>query len=198
MSAQRTARARLELWASVFTHSHEAIFILDGEQRIVEINAAFTAITGYDDGDSLGRRLDSLSADAASVKRYDDMWRAQPIAVCFIDLDGFKTINDTYGHRIGDGLLVAVGTRLRGLLRESDTVSRMGGHEFVHLLLDLPESGVLDDFFDRLATAMAIPIEVGIHSLRISASMDVSCFRRVAWRPVLRPWSAGSIPSRPV
>ncbi|TCO75826.1 EAL domain-containing protein [Chromatocurvus halotolerans] len=266
MTAQRAARARLELWASVFTHSHEAIFILDGERRIVEINAAFTAITGYDDRDALGRPLDFLVAGAASAARYEDMWRAlseqgfwtgelpsrrsdggrfeafltvsaivgadggvanlvglfsditaqkhyqqqleytafydaltglanrtlladrlrqamslavrrgQPVAVCFIDLDGFKSINDTYGHSIGDGLLVAAGARLRSLVRESDTVSRMGGDEFVLLLLDLPESGVLDDFFTRLAMAMAEPIEVGGHSLRVSASMGVSFF----------------------
>ncbi|MEQ8514209.1 MAG: diguanylate cyclase, partial [Chromatocurvus sp.] len=266
MTAQRSARARLELWASVFTHSHEAIFILDGARRIVEVNAAFTVITGYDGKDALGRELDFLSGDEGSAAHYREMWQAmsgqgfwtgelpsrrlggdrfeafltisaiagadgsvanyvgllsdittqkhyqrqleytafydpltglanrtlladrlrqamvqavrrgQPIAIAFIDLDGFKGINDSFGHSVGDGLLVAAGARLRSLVRESDTVSRMGGDEFVLLLLDLPEGNDLDDFFGRLARTMAEPIQVGDHSLCISASMGVTFY----------------------
>lgn len=98
-------------------------------------------------------------------------------AVTFLDLDGFKNINDTYGHRVGDKVLCEVAKRLTGSVREMDTVSRMGGDEF---LIMLPEVGGADQS-GRVATkildAMAqTPFNAGDQSLTLTFSIGIAIY----------------------
>lgn len=95
------------------------------------------------------------------------------IALLFLDLDGFKLVNDTYGHEIGDFVLQAVANRLSSELRDSDTVARFGGDEFV-VLLDNPDShDNVAIIASRLIEVVNIPIQVGIHELNVGTSIGI-------------------------
>ena len=96
-------------------------------------------------------------------------------AMAFIDLDHFKEVNDVFGHETGDGLLCGVVKRIHGNIREQDTLSRIGGDEFVLVLQDLGEQ----EAGNRLQTILARmlePFEVGEHTLNLSASMGVAIY----------------------
>ncbi len=100
------------------------------EQRVRHM-ALHDGLTGLPNRSLLMERVAQLIAMSARDPRH--------IAIMFLDLDGFKLVNDTWGHEIGDQVLKTVSTRLLGLVRPSDTVARLGGDEFV-ILLDNPES----------------------------------------------------------
>ena len=266
ISQRRLAEAGTRLAASVFTHTREGILIADAMGLIVEVNEAFTRITGYDRADVLGqnprilksgrqgaefyaamwqsiskrghwegevwnRRKDgeiyaellSISAvrDAAGqtlnyvallsdisqqkrheqelehIARYDVltglpnralladrlqqemahcMRRRKQLAVVFIDLDGFKLVNDQHGHGVGDELLIALALRMKGALRDGDTLARIGGDEFVAVLtgLDLPKD--CEIVLSRLLAAASEPVVTHGVLLRVSASIGVTLF----------------------
>lgn len=98
----------------------------------------------------------------------------QTLAVLFIDLDEFKPINDTLGHRVGDQLLISVTDRLRQGLRTSDTLARLGGDEFVLLLPDLGQSSEAEDVATRLLEDLNKPYRVHGHELHVSASIGIA------------------------
>ena len=107
----------------------------------------------------------------------------QPAAILFLDLDDFKTINDSLGHEAGDELLRGVAIRIASTVRAEDTAARLGGDEFA-VLADA--SGHEDDAWTiatRLLDALAEPFEVAGRELRVSASVGVACIRcGVGWR----------------
>lgn len=97
-------------------------------------------------------------------------------SVCFIDLDHFKWINDTYGHEAGDEVLRTVSRRISTVLRKSDTLARLGGDEFV---LALHEPGSADEFaliLNRIATAVAEPIPIAGREITVSCSMGCCAY----------------------
>ena len=97
-------------------------------------------------------------------------------AVCFLDLDGFKAVNDQHGHAAGDQLLVAVSRHLKSILRGDDTLARLGGDEFVVLLSDV---GTLEEcmlVLDRILNAVAKPVRLGDAEVRVTASIGVSLY----------------------
>lgn len=98
------------------------------------------------------------------------------MAVLFIDLDGFKQVNDTLGHAAGDQVLVQVAARMQGVLRQTDFVARLGGDEFVVLLVDLGREEVIDPVIDKLLTVIATPYRVGNKETRITASIGVAMY----------------------
>lgn len=97
-------------------------------------------------------------------------------ALMFLDLDGFKSINDTLGHTSGDLLLQTVGARIKGLLRATDTVARLGGDEFVALTTDLEQPGTAAWLANRLLDALTAPITLGGESVSISASIGIAIY----------------------
>ncbi|OWW21903.1 bifunctional diguanylate cyclase/phosphodiesterase [Noviherbaspirillum denitrificans] len=98
------------------------------------------------------------------------------VAVLFIDLDRFKPVNDLFGHRVGDLLLKAVAVRLRSLLRAVDTVSRVGGDEFVVVLPEMQSAVAACETAQRILLALARPYSVDGHELRVTPSIGISLF----------------------
>lgn len=98
------------------------------------------------------------------------------MALLFIDLDGFKRVNDTLGHAVGDQLLVVVSGRLRERLRRGDTLGRLGGDEFLLLLEQGIEEGVAERVARMVLELLAEPIQIDGHDIIVSASIGISLF----------------------
>lgn len=262
----KQADEQIRLSASVFETSLDAIMVTDAEHRIIDINPAFTAITGYARQDVLHRNPRCLGSDRQDRSTFEKMWLAlnsigawrgeiwnrrkngdiypalisiarvlnehqqvlryvgvfsdisrikeheseleriahfdpltglpnrrllsrhldhavresrrqnRSLAVCYLDLDGFKTINDQMGHEKGDQLLVAVTTHLQQVLRHGDTVARLGGDEFVLLLNQLEREHDYREVLERALSAITRPIRLGPTEVSISASIGVTIF----------------------
>lgn len=115
-------------------------------------------------GELLGQELDRSRDAGASL------------AVCMLDLDGFKAVNDGYGHASGDLLLVEVARRLKHILREGDAVARLSGDEFVLILADIQGPPCLQGILDRVLEAIAAPYVIRGRSISVSASIGVTLF----------------------
>jgi diguanylate cyclase (GGDEF)-like protein len=100
----------------------------------------------------------------------------QTLAVLFLDLDRFKTINDTLGHAVGDELLVHAAARLRGCVRASDTVARVGGDEFTVLLPEIARVEDVTTVAGKILEAFATPVVVRGHELAVTASIGASLY----------------------
>ena len=266
ISARKQFDEKIQLAASVFSHAREGITITNAQGTIIDVNDAFTRITGYSRDEALGRNPSMLSSGRQDKAFYDTLWsgllkdghwsgeiwnrrkdgevfaemitisavrdkqgqtqqyvalfsditaikehqkkldhlahfdaltglpnrllladrlqqglaqaarRGQTMAVAYLDLDGFKAINDSYGHGMGDTLLIDLAARMKQALREGDTLSRIGGDEFVAVLTDLPDSQASTPLLKRLLTAAAQPVAVGNVSLQVSASLGVTFY----------------------
>jgi diguanylate cyclase (GGDEF)-like protein/PAS domain S-box-containing protein len=115
--------------------------------------------------------LDRLNQAIARAK-----WRRRIVALLFVDLDRFKTINDTLGHETGDRLLQQLGERFRQSVREGDTVARFGGDEFVILLDDVASEGDIRSIAQKVFLALKPPFELAQQQLYITASIGISLF----------------------
>ena len=102
----------------------------------------------------------------------------QPLALMYIDLDGFKAVNDSLGHHAGDLLLLQVAGRLRNCVRETDTVARLGGDEFAIILPDLKELAIIDRIGHTLLERLQQPFELDGRTAHISASIGVALWPR--------------------
>lgn len=263
---RKRANESLQQAASVFTHTHEGITITDLNGTIVDVNEAFTRITGYSREEVIGQNPRILSSGRQDAEFYRAMWtalkeqghwsgevwnrrkdgevyaelltisaicdehgtkrqyvalfsditagkahqsqlerlahfdaltnlpnrvlladrlnqtmaqaqrRAKKLAVAYLDLDGFKVINDTHGHEIGDHVLIALAKRMKDALREGDTLARIGGDEFVAVLIDLEDRQASTSLLDRLLAAAARPVQVGELHLQVSASLGISFY----------------------
>ncbi|WP_339672771.1 EAL domain-containing protein [Dasania marina] len=98
------------------------------------------------------------------------------IAVIYIDLDDFKKINDTQGHKSGDKLLIEASGRINNCLRSTDISSRLGGDEFVVVILDVVERGVVDNVANRIVEAMKYPFFIDELESRITASLGIAIY----------------------
>jgi diguanylate cyclase (GGDEF)-like protein len=98
------------------------------------------------------------------------------VAICYLDLDGFKQINDTQGHQAGDVALKIVAARMTEVLRASDTAARVGGDEFVVLMSELDSIASVKPLLERLLHAIDQPMDINGQSTRVSASMGVSLY----------------------
>jgi diguanylate cyclase (GGDEF)-like protein len=98
-------------------------------------------------------------------------------ALLFVDLDGFKHVNDTHGHAAGDQLLVQVAERINHLIRPSDVLARLGGDEFSILLADVTDPAVIDSIKSRIRTRLEEPYNIDGHQVTISASIGTSIMR---------------------
>jgi len=265
VTARRRADAQLLLSAKLFEQGNEGVMITDPQRRIVKVNPAFTAISGYSEKEALGRNPSMLASGRHDRAFYQAMWvavdsealwqgeiwnrrkdgsiypqwmslcrlvdgagatthyiasfsditqrkqaedsirrlahydaltglpnralladlaahalqaaqrRNEPMAVMFLDLDHFKNVNDSLGHRVGDCLLVALAARFKAVLREQDTLSRMGGDEFVLLLPDTDAGGAAH-VATKLLQAATLPHHIEQHELSITPSIGIALY----------------------
>ncbi|MBK1682644.1 EAL domain-containing protein [Rhodoferax fermentans] len=266
ISEQKRLEAQLMLDASVFEHAREGILITDPTGDIINVNAAFTTITGYSRTEVLGKNPRLLSSGRHSAEFYRSMYadlahqgywhgeiwnrrksgedyaemltitavrdpqgqiqhhvamffdlsdikahqqqlenlahfdplthlpnrvlladrlqqamsqvqrRDRLLAVVYLDLDGFKLVNDSFGHEAGDFLLVAVADNMKHVLREGDTLARLGGDEFVAVLTDLSDAEDCSQTMQRLLAAVARPVQFADTQLSVSASLGVTFY----------------------
>lgn len=137
-------------------------------QKSLERMARHDALTGLPNRLSLLDRLQQ----AIETSRRSHL----TVAVCYLDLDGFKAINDSLGHHAGDVVLVEVAKRLTQTVRQMDTVARLGGDEFVVLLLGQEQKNAFDSLLDRLLGVISTPIFIDQHRCSVGVSIGVSLF----------------------
>ena len=131
-------------------------------------------IAHYDALTNLPNRV--LLADRLQQGLVQAQRRGQLLAVAYLDLDGFKAINDLHGHDVGDQVLVALSELMRETLREGDTLARLGGDEFVAVLVDLADVAACEPMLTRLLAAAAQPVMVGEGTVQVSASLGVTFY----------------------
>ncbi|MEO5342442.1 MAG: EAL domain-containing protein [Gammaproteobacteria bacterium SHHR-1] len=258
---------KLRLAANVFQHSAEGILITDADARILDVNAAFSHITGYSLEEVEGKTPRILQSGRHDEGFYQAMWNAlldrgfwkgvvwnkrkdgveyaeqltisavrsgdqgarqyvaifsditeqlerqnhiehlahhdgltglpnrmllhdrlkqaiaysdrhnTLLAVAYMDLDGFKPVNDDHGHEAGDHLLMEIAYRLKSSLRAQDTVARLGGDEFVLLLSDLHSVDECEQAADRIIALISTPIDIGDEvQVQVSASVGIALY----------------------
>ncbi len=263
---RKQAEAKLLLAASVFDHAREGIAITDAHGTIINVNEAFTRITGYNREEATGQNPRMLSSGRQGQPFYKAMWdaltvrghwsgeiwnrrkngevyaelitisavrdaqgntqhyvalfsditaikehqrqlehiahfdaltnlpnrllladrlqqamaqaqrRGQRVAVAYLDLDGFKGVNDLHGHDVGDQLLIHLATAMQDTLREGDTLARLGGDEFVAVMIDLDGIESCVPMLTRLLDAAVAPVPLGDVVLHGSASIGVTFY----------------------
>lgn len=143
-------------------------------KELVDYRSKLERIAHYDVLTNLPNRV--LLADRLSQAMIQSRRRDRLFAIAFIDLDGFKIINDTYGHNVGDKLIVALSENMDKALREGDTLARIGGDEFIAVMVDLYTAEDCQPLLLRLLKAASQPIRLGESLISISASIGVTCF----------------------
>ena len=139
-------------------------------QKKLEHMAHYDALT------SLPNRV--LLADRLQLGMGQMQRRRQYLAVVFLDLDRFKTVNDIYGHEAGDQLLISLSAGMKRVLRVGDTLCRLGGDEFVAVLLDLDgdTQAACEPTISRLLGVAANPVQIGEHRIHVSASLGITFY----------------------
>lgn len=172
-----------EIYAELLTIS--TIFQEDGDvknyvalfsdiSKIKEHEKHLEHIAHYDALTGLANRV--LLSDRLEQAMIQTSRRGAHLAVTYLDLDGFKEINDRYGHEAGDQLLMAIASKMKLSLREGDTLARLGGDEFVAVLMDLDDFESSVPTLTRLLSAAAQPMVYGDAVLEVSASLGVTFY----------------------
>lgn len=123
--------------------------------------------------------LDRLEQELKHAKR-----SSLPLAVLFMDLDGFKEVNDSLGHDAGDRLLSDVAGRLTGCVRRDDTVARLGGDEFTVILTGAKQREDVESLAQTIIDALAMPFDIGQQATSITVSIGIAFYPQDASSPV--------------
>jgi diguanylate cyclase (GGDEF)-like protein/PAS domain S-box-containing protein len=167
INAIRNAIGEVEQYVGLFSDITE---IKEHAQQLEHV-AHFDALTGLPNRSLLADRLRQAMAHAHRTKRL--------LAVACFDVDGFKAVNDRYGHTTGDVLLTALAFRMKRALREGDTLARLGGDEFAAVILDLDDAKACTPTLNRLLAAAAEEAQIGEVMLRVSASAGVAFYPQI-------------------
>jgi diguanylate cyclase (GGDEF)-like protein/PAS domain S-box-containing protein len=177
LAEQQLVNAKTELEALVEQRTQQLSQTVAAlEQKVAEQEAAeahIQRLAMFDGLTNLPNRhlLADRAQQAIDIARRGD----EPLAVLFLDLDHFKNVNDSLGHRVGDSLLVQLASRLRGAVREQDTVARMGGDEFVLVLPQTDIAGAAH-LATKLMSLASAPFAVDDQELTVTPSMGIAMF----------------------
>lgn len=164
ISAVKDSEGEIQHFVALFTD----INTIKNHEKELEHLAQHDALTSLPNRALFWDRLQQAIAEAQRYNTY--------FAVVYIDLDGFKEVNDAYGHTIGDELLITVATRIASLLRQNETIARLGGDEFIALLTHLKEPKECETILCRILEVIRDAIVVNEIDLHISASIGVSFY----------------------
>lgn len=144
------------------------------ELRLINSNAALHDAAHFDTLTKLPNRLslNGLLEQAMAIARVNN----ELLAICFLDLDGFKGVNDRMGHLSGDNLLIASAGRMKKAVRDSDSVVRLGGDEFVLILGGIKNQTQLDILLNRILSLLSSPFMIDGQNVSISASIGVTIY----------------------
>ncbi len=164
ISVVRDRRGEISHYAGIFA---DITPVKENEQRLERI-AYYDALTGVPNRNLLADRMDQA---LAQTRRASTM-----MAVCYMDLDGFKLINDSYGHGAGDQLLVEMTRRVSACMRGGDSLVRLGGDEFVLLMLGFSQAYECERSIRRLLDVIAQPVLIESRNLVVTASLGVTLY----------------------
>jgi diguanylate cyclase (GGDEF)-like protein/PAS domain S-box-containing protein len=153
---------------------HAACVSNDAREAIKEYQRQLEHIAYYDPLTGLPNR--AMLSDSLAQAKVRAQRRNMSLAIVYLDLDGFKPINDRLGHETGDQLLVGVAHAMRDALRAGDCIARFGGDEFVVFIADLEQPGDCVPVLQRLLDAARTTVHVGELALSVSASLGVSMY----------------------
>ncbi len=154
--------ARMQIKTTAYVKS------LQNVNEKLHYQAMHDALTGLANRSLLFERI-QLAIDSADRKH-------TKFALYFIDLDGFKTINDTLGHAAGDAVLKELAARLKGIVRKEDVVARLGGDEFVVMVEGIPDAGMAGHIAEKIFECFKDSFIPGLGDLRISPSIGIALF----------------------
>ncbi|WP_269822960.1 EAL domain-containing protein [Rheinheimera faecalis] len=155
---------KVEFFVLVFTDI-TAQKVAEEELRYL---ASYDSLTGLPNRTLLMDRIQHGIEQAKRAKK--------SLALCFIDLDKFKQVNDSLGHDVGDQLLQEVARRLRATLRETDTIARLGGDEFVVLLESYKNDDNISHVARKMLQSIGEPMQLGIHTVSVSPSIGIAVY----------------------
>ncbi len=157
--------------------------ILSDISRLQEDIENARYLASYDSLTRLPNRLlfhDNLQQAQAWARRHNTWF-----ALLFVDLDGFKAVNDQLGHAIGDQLLQLVATCLQKVVRQSDTVARLGGDEFTIILNNVKKQEDVSKIAAKIIRTIQQPFEIEGHQVKISASIGITFYPRGGTDPTV-------------
>lgn len=160
-AAREVGEGKLETPLDV--HRNDEIGVLASTFRQMQGRLRTDALTGLDNRDAMLRHIQSR------IEQTRDARDGKSFCVLFVDLNKFKSINDTFGHDAGDSVLLEISRRLRGAVRGEDRVGRYAGDEFVLLVGDVPTREVGERIRQQIEVVLAAPLELGDDGERVSA-----------------------------
>jgi len=152
---------------SILSLAQDVSSRIQAEERL-QYMATHDGLTALPNKVLLNDRLEAALARALRAKGR--------VGVMFLDLDHFKDVNDTLGHRVGDLLLKEVSRRIRGTLRQSDVLARISGDEFVVVLEDLPDEGAPEHVAHKILDEVRRPFQVEGHEIHVSGSLGLALY----------------------
>lgn len=164
ISAVHDSRGKTEHYVGIFSD----ITLQKKQHERLEYIAHYDVLT------ELPNRI--LLSDRLQHAMTQEKRRSLQLGVVFLDLDGFKEVNDTYGHNVGDYLLSTIAERLKNNLREGDTIARLGGDEFVIVLIDLNDRQDCIPLLERFLDAASQPIIFDTLTHQVSASLGITFY----------------------
>jgi len=169
-----TAYAESQLGAGNIIGGFQASFLWDLLTRLKRTNEQITHLAHHDNLTELPNRIlfyDRLNQEIKKARRHKES-----VAVLFLDLDGFKTINDTLGHDSGDTLLREAAGRIVTCVRDSDTVARIGGDEFTVILSSVATRESIVNVAKKIVEAIADPFMLNGKNCRITVSIGIALY----------------------
>ncbi|MFD2204598.1 diguanylate cyclase domain-containing protein [Kiloniella antarctica] len=163
ISELRDSEERMELQAQELVALAEDLQAAEQEMKFLALHDALTKLPS--------RRL---CMDRLEQAMMNDRRNKTKTAVLFIDLDGFKVVNDSLGHEAGDAVLIGVGQRLKALIRENDTVARIGGDEFVVLLNEAGQREDVALIAQEIVAELSVPFLIKNDKIKVGASIGIA------------------------